>query len=63
MYTKDSIFRRIEKEGIESVIKDLTSSNFSEEAKASLTSERILVDGFINLSLLYCISNRQINMA
>lgn len=57
MYTVDALRRKIEKEGLDKVIKDLSSGRFSEEEKADLKSAGIFIDNYPNLSLLYFLAS------
>ena len=56
MYDLEAVKRRIEKEGLDSVIKDLSSSNLSGEIFDGLESSNIFVGGYLNLSLLYSLA-------
>lgn len=53
MYDLGSVKRKIKKEGVDKFISELVSENFSESIKKDLTACNVLVDGYINLSLLY----------
>lgn len=52
MYTKEGAARQIKKEGLQEFVKNLSSSNLSEESKQELEKIHIFVNGFPNLSLI-----------
>lgn len=51
MYTIESLRRRISKEGVETVIRELSSLS-NESTKKQLTDSGILVNGYPNLTLI-----------
>ena len=56
MYDLGTIKRKIKKDGVDSVISEISSEDFSETVKKDLTACNILVDGFPNLSLIYSLA-------
>lgn len=53
MYDLSSVRRKIKKEGVDNLISELSSENFSEDIKRDLTACNVLVDGYPNLSFIY----------
>ncbi len=53
MYDLGSVKRKIKKEGVDNFISELVSENFSEDIKRDLANCNVLVDGYLNLSLIY----------
>lgn len=56
MYNLDSVLRRIKKEGVDKLISDISSENFSEDAKEELSRCGIISNGYPNLSLIYSLA-------
>lgn len=56
MYDLGTVKRKIEKEGVDNLISELSSEDFSETVKKDLTACNILVGGFPNLSLIYSLT-------
>ena len=56
MYDLGTIKRKIKKDGVDSVISDISSDNFSETIKKDLSDCNIFVDGYPNLSLIYSLA-------
>lgn len=56
MYDLDAVRRKVRKEGVDKTISDLTSENFSDEAKESLSHFGVFLDGYPNLSLIYSLA-------
>ena len=56
MYDLGTVKRKIKKEGVDNLIFELSSEDFSETVKKDLTACNILVDGFPNLSLIYSLA-------
>lgn len=52
MYDVMAVKRKIEKEGIEKTILDLSSKNLSDDVKKELINSHILCNGYPNLSLI-----------
>lgn len=52
MYNKDSLIRRIKKEGIEPTIKDLCSTKFSDNILAELETAQIFKNGHPNIAFI-----------
>ena len=48
--------RKIKKDGVDSVISEISSDNFSETIKKDLSDCNIFVDGYPNLSLIYSLA-------
>ena len=53
MYNLDAVKRKIEKDGIDNLIRDLSSANFSDDAKRELSAYDIFTNGYPNLSVIY----------
>ena len=56
MYSFEAMLRKLSKEGLDKFISDLSSGNFSEDAKKELTSLGVLVGGYPNLSYIYTLT-------
>lgn len=56
MYDLGTVKRKIKKEGVDNLISELSSEDFSETVKKDLTACNILVGGFPNLSLIYSLT-------
>ena len=56
MYDLGSVKRKIKKEGVDNLISELSSENFSEDIKRDLSACNVLVGGYPNLSLIYSLS-------
>ena len=53
MYDLASVQRKIKKEGVDKLIFDISSENFSEDSKKELSKCGIFSNGYPNLSLIY----------
>ena len=53
MYDLNSVRRKINKEGVDNFISDLSSENLNKDVKNDLSICGILVNGYPNLSLIY----------
>ena len=56
MYDLGTVKRKIRKEGVDNLISELSSENFSEDIKRELAECSVLVDGYPNLSLIYSLA-------
>lgn len=56
MYDLGSVKRKIRKEGVDRLISELSSGNFSEDIKRDLADCNVLLDGYPNLSLIYSLA-------
>lgn len=56
MYDLGSIKRKIKKEGVDNLIVELSSDNFSEDIKKDLSNCNVFVNGYPNLSLIYSLA-------
>lgn len=56
MYDIEALRRKIGKEGVDKVISELSSRDFSPSMKEELTKSGILIGGVLNLALIYSLS-------
>lgn len=52
MYDKDTLRRKIAKDGLQETLKLLSSETFPEDIKAELSKEKIFVGGYPCLSII-----------
>ena len=53
MYNTESLRRKISEEGLQQTITELSSENLPINLKSELEDSQILVNGYVNISLIY----------